>query len=235
MKQRRPDLYPSETCLSCSRSNESQAHFWTCPNHLQKWSDTLDRATDMLMLIFQQLTTRTLSTLTTVAHHIHESRTFISRGIISNSFYDFIYKIDRSLSNTNIIIAKVYNYIYHQVFTHIWKSRCALVIAYEQSIGITHQSKHTKVRFTCFNFSSNSQIQPAHLTSEASSFPPWVAWITASIRHDANWLSHVFTPQADMYRSFITSALNSLSNHINPKLPNRIIDSLDPVYKYLVV
>ena len=53
MKLRRPDLYPSETCLSCFRTNETQVHFWTCPFHQDKWRDILDRAADMLMLTLQ--------------------------------------------------------------------------------------------------------------------------------------------------------------------------------------
>jgi len=52
LKRRRPDLYPSDTCLSCSQSSETQLHFWSCPSHQAQWINTLNRAADLLMQLF---------------------------------------------------------------------------------------------------------------------------------------------------------------------------------------
>ncbi len=49
----------------------------------------------------------------------HESRIFITKGIVSNKFFDFIYKVVPSVPTTHNIVVQVYNFIYMQVFTHI--------------------------------------------------------------------------------------------------------------------
>ena len=59
------------------------------------------------------------------------------------------------MSTTNTIIATIYNFIYDQIFTHIWKPQYANVIVYEQMIGITNCNKRSKHRPKMFNYLSN--------------------------------------------------------------------------------
>ncbi len=131
LKRRRPDLYPSDTCLSCSQSSETQLHFWSCPSHQAQWINTLNRAADLLMQLFRHSTFRNLPTLDQIITCLHESHTFISKGIVPSAFYNFVQDALRSIPLTNIAIARVYNFIFQQVFTHIWKPRCVTVIVYE--------------------------------------------------------------------------------------------------------
>ncbi len=49
LKQRRPDLYPVDECLSCRCHSETQAHLWICANQHAKWRSILNLAADHLM------------------------------------------------------------------------------------------------------------------------------------------------------------------------------------------
>ena len=73
MRRHRPDIYPSEVCLSCQKYNESQIHFWTCPSHQDQWYATLNSAADMLMQLLQKITSRNLPTLDIIKQCLYES------------------------------------------------------------------------------------------------------------------------------------------------------------------
>ncbi len=77
---------------------------------------------------------------------MHESRSFIAKGTVSNIFFDFIHQVVPSVSSSHLIIAQVYNFIYLQVFNLIWKPRCNQVITLEQMKGITNHIKRNKMR-----------------------------------------------------------------------------------------
>ena len=115
-RQRRPDLYPSDICLSCQQRTETQAHFWTCPEHQDIWRNILNRAADLLLQILQQNKAKHIPTLDEIRQSLHESRTFIFKGLVSQTLFDFVHSAYRSLNNTDITIAKTYNFIYLQVF-----------------------------------------------------------------------------------------------------------------------
>ncbi len=60
---------------------------------------------------------------------------------------------------------------------------------------------------------------------------PWVDWFVASIRQGLTWLSYVYSPQANRYRSFTTSALNSITSpkDINSSRNKHLLDRLNIV------
>jgi len=214
MRSRRPDLYPADICLSCQRSSETQSHFWTCSSHQDQWQDTLNRATDLFTQLFQKLSFKNLPTPEMIKTCLHGSWTFISKGVVSTALFNFINNIARSESTLFITIANVYNFIYQQVFALIWKPRCVKVIDYEQTIGITNRDKRFKHRSARYNYPPDSQQQlDTQLTDDIHQWP-WVDWFTASIRQGLIWLNYMYTPQADMFRSFITSTINSFTNPI---------------------
>ncbi len=174
MRQRYPDLYPSANCLSCLRSTESQSHFWTCPSHQAQWHDILDKAADHLMQLFQKHKQWNLPSLNTILDHLHGSRSFIAKGLVSSSFYNFIYSIEWSLNHTDTTIAIVYNYIYRQVFTHLWKLRCVWAIAYEKILGISNVDKRSRHHTTRFNYQPTSHTQEAPPDADDPPSRPWV-------------------------------------------------------------
>ncbi len=147
---------------------------------------------------------------------MHESRTFIAKGIVSQQFFDLVHKVIHSVPTAYTVMAQVYNFIYRQVFTFIWKPHCDKVIAYEQSIGISTKNKRQKCRPrqrpSCTNAPS--------IIQRSSDKPPkssWVSWFTASLRQGVTWISYVYSTQANMFGSFTSSALNSFTNVIDPK------------------
>jgi len=70
----------------------------------------------MFLQLLQQNKSKHIPTLDRIQQCIHESHTFISKGIVSNTFFDFVQCTDHSKNNTNITIAKFYNFIYLQMF-----------------------------------------------------------------------------------------------------------------------
>ena len=132
-------------------------------------------------------------------------------------------------SITHTIITEVYNFTYTQIFANLWKLKCAKVVEYEQILGITNCDKRSKHRSRSFNYSP-------HLLSTHENDPPglnksllWMAWFAASIRQDLEWLTHAYTPQADMFRSFTTSALTSFTNNHRINIDGLLINRLDLV------
>ncbi len=182
LRRRRPDLYPSDECLSYQRYPESQTHFWSCPSYQEQWRSIIDRAADMLLRLFLQHSPKQVPSLEVVQWHLHESRSFISKGIISTAFYEFVYQVCKVLSDTNAIITQVFNYVYQQVFTLLWKPRCAKVIAYEQMLGLNNHNKRTKHWSTSFNYTPTHLHRPATSTTDDITRPPWVDCFTTSIR-----------------------------------------------------
>ena len=150
---------------------------------------------------------------------MHESRTFFTKGIVSNIFFDFIYNLVPSVSTVHTIIAQVYNFIYTKVFTHIWISRCTQVIAHEQTRGIINRIKRSRWR-PRQRPSIHSRTLPSIIPEKDTMLiKPWVKWFTASIRQGSSWLTYAFSPQADKFGSFTTSALNSFTSNINNRVP----------------
>jgi len=144
---------------------------------------------------------------------------------VSQPFYDFVYGTERSSSNTECTIAKIYNYIYLQVFHLLWKPRCTLVVNYETQLGVTNRDKRSAHRTVKFNYQPKQHIL---LTPDlpADSVPrPWVDWFTASIRQGSQWLSHVYSPRVDKFRSFTTSAINSFTDPYNQIVSSFNLDS----------
>ena len=178
---------------------------------------------------------RRLLTLESIQHLIYESRTFISKGLVSSSFYQFVQQITRSTARTDALIANVYNYTYAQIFTQMWKLRCAKVIEYEQMLGITNRDKKSKHRSSSLHY---PPYVPGAQALDLSSFNkslPWVAQFAASIRQDLAWLTHAYTPQADMFRSFTTSALTSYTNNNRFNIDDTLINRVDNVAVFFSV
>ena len=178
----------------------------------------------MLLCLFWQHFPKRVPSLEVVQRHLHESRSFISKGIVSTAFYEFVHQVCRVLSDTNAIITQVFNYIYQQVFTLLWKPRCAKVIAYEQTLGLNNRNKRAKHRSTSFNYTPTHLHQPASSTVDDTTRPPWVNCFTASIRQGLTWLNYVYTPQAAMFRSFTTAAINSFTNPSNNDTEYHVVD-----------
>jgi len=141
LKIRRPDLYPTDVCLSCQQETEIQTHFWTCLSYQAQWRNIIDRAADKLHSFFLQRSSKQVPPLEVIQRRLHESRTFISKGIVSAALYDFVHQVCRASSDTNLTIAQTLNFIYQQVFSLIWKPRCVKVIAYEQTLGLNNRNK----------------------------------------------------------------------------------------------
>ncbi len=118
-KIRRPDLYPEDACLNCQRQPETQTHLWSCTSHQAKWRHILNQAADLCYHIFQQHNQRTLPTKEAVLQLIHESRTFIAKGIMSQRCFNFVHTHIHSETTTHMVIAQVYNFVYRQVFNNI--------------------------------------------------------------------------------------------------------------------
>ena len=83
-----------------------------------------------------------------IQKYLHESQTFITKGIVANTLFNFVHNLGISLQDTCTIIATIYNNIYQQVFTQLWKLRCAQVVAYEQSLGITNRNNPIRNLYT---------------------------------------------------------------------------------------
>ena len=175
LKQRQPNLYTVDECLFCRRHSETQAYLWNYSSQQNQWWSILNRIADKFMQLIQNEVSRNLPTIVAVQHLIHESRTFISKGIISSNFYNFVYSITWLTSITNTIIAEVYNFTYAQIFTHLWKPRCAKVVAYEQILGITNWNKQSKYRSRSFNYSSHLPSIQENDASSVNQSLPWVA------------------------------------------------------------
>src|SRR6266498_4324023 len=109
MRRCRPDLYPSADCLSCQHHEESQSYFWTCPSHQEQWRKILNNAADVFRNNLQHGTSRCCLSHELIQVCLHESRTFISKGIIPTSLFELVSSMSRSTLDTNIILAKVYN------------------------------------------------------------------------------------------------------------------------------
>ena len=218
-------------CISCNMDNETQEHIWLCRAHQASWQSILDLAAERCFRLLQQLHTPTIPSKVEVLQLMHESRTFIIKGIVSNNFFELIHSVARSIPTAYHIIAQVYNLIYSQVFTLIWKPRCKQVIDHEHEIGINNCNKCTKhpprQRPTV---DSVNPLRPRTSPAQSEVLPllPWVKWFTASIRHGATWLTHAYTTQADRFSSFTTSALNSFTCYNNHRL-NRTNNRLDRV------
>ena len=110
----------------------------------------------MFLQLLQQNKSKHIPTLDEIQHCLYESRTFISKGFMSNTFFDFVHRTDHSKHNTDITIAKLYNFIYLQVFNLLWKPRYAQVIVYEQQLGVTNRDKRSMHCTLKFNY------QPKH-------------------------------------------------------------------------
>src|SRR6266542_4939669 len=119
LKQRRPDLYTVDECLFCQRHSETQTHLWQCCSQQDKWRSILNQAADKLMKLLQTEASRNLPTIMSVQQLIHESRTFVSKGLVSSNFYNFVHSITRSKSIILTIIAEVYNFTYAKIFAHL--------------------------------------------------------------------------------------------------------------------
>ncbi len=162
---------------------------------------------------------------------MHESRTFFTKGIVPNRLFELIHNVARSIPTSYHLIAQIYNLIYSQVFTLIWKPRCEKVITQEQALGITNCNKRTKhkprQRPTRTNVNS-SRLRTTIARPEVQPLVPWVKWFTASIRQGASWLTHAYSTQADMFSSYTTSALNSYTSSHNNRF-NSIKQSIDRV------
>jgi len=181
LRQRRPDIYHIDECLFCQRHSETQDHLWYCSSQQDQWRAILNRAADQLMSIIQQMVRRNLPTLEALQYLIHESRTFFTKGIVSTHFYWFIYSITQTTTLTKNIIAQVYNFIYAQIFTHIWKPRCAKVVEYEKMLGITNRDKRSKQRYRTFNYLSQVPSTQTKDDPGLDQLFPWVDWFTTSI------------------------------------------------------
>jgi len=227
-----PDLYPSDICLSCQQRTETQAHFWTCPEHQDIWRNILNRAADLLLQILQQNKAKHIPTLDEIRQSLHESHIFISKGLVSQTLFDFVHSAYRFLNNTDITIAKTYNFIYLQVFNLLWKPRCSQVIDFEKQIGITNRDKRSAHRTMNFNYQPSLKAHQDPDLLDDRRLRPWVDWFTATIKQGSLWLSHVYSPQMDKFRSFTTSAINSFTDPYNQ---HSIIRSLDRLNRVSIV
>jgi len=216
LKIRRPDLYVDDKCLQCQYRPETQEHLWTCSQHQTTWRSILNRAAELCDCTLKQLNEHYTKNIELVLELIHESRTFITKGIVSEKLYEIVHQQARAVPKTHLIIAQVYNFIYRQIYTHIWIPRCDRVVNHERRQGITNRMKRSRIRprqrpspqAPSINTMMNTQIRPK---------PPWVPWFTASIRQGLTWQTHAYTTQADMFGSFTSSTLNSFTNNNNTR------------------
>ena len=235
MRSRRPDLYPVDTCLSCQRCCENQSHFWTCSAHQEQWRDILNSAAELLTKLLQKISSKHLLSPDMITTCLHGSRTFISKGVVSTALFNLVNNIARSESTSSKTIADVYNFIYQQVFALIWKPRCVKVIAYEQTLGISNRDKRSKHRSARYNYPPDPLL-PIDTQIKDDLLPrPWVDWYTASIRQGLTWLNYVYTPQADMFRSFITSTINTFTNPIEMNKNRLLVDQFSVVPSFNLV
>ncbi len=235
LKQRRPDLYTNDTCLFCQRHSESQEHLWTCSGQQDHWQDILNLAATHFMNTLKNQAARRIPMLEAVLHLIHESRTFISKGLVPSYLYQFVQQITRSIARTDAIIAEVYNYTYKQMFTQMWKLRCVKINDYERMMGIFNSDKRSKHRSRSVHYPTYVPGAQASASSGSNTSLPWVAWYAASIRQGLEWLTYAFTPQADMFRSFTTSALSSFTNNHRFNIDDSLINRVDNVAVFFSV
>ena len=166
---------------------------------------------------------------------LHGSRTFISKGVVSTALFNLVNNIARSESTSSKTIADVYNFIYQQVFALIWKPRCVKVIAYEQTLGISNRDKCSKHRSARYNYPPDPLL-PIDTQIKDDLLPrPWVDWYTASIRQGLTWLNYVYTPQADMFRSFTTSTINTFTNPVEMNKNRLLVDQFSVVPSFNLV
>src|SRR6266540_1180210 len=75
---------------------------------------------------------------------LHESRSFIIKGLVSATVYHTIHNYVKSQERTYSIVAQVYNKIYQNCFDKIWKPRCSKVVDQERAMGITNFNKRIR-------------------------------------------------------------------------------------------
>jgi len=86
INMRRPDLYKKTTCVLCSQESESQEHVWTCPVHHNTWTNILNKAAQFLLCEIIRRNDTPPSSIDDIMTLVHESRTFITKGLVSTLF-----------------------------------------------------------------------------------------------------------------------------------------------------
>ncbi len=95
LNKRRPDLYKKPTCVLCNQKDESQEHIWTCSVHHHIWINLLSKAAHFLYDTIQHISD-TPPHIDTIMKLVHESRTFITKGLVSTTFWSSLIKFVRS-------------------------------------------------------------------------------------------------------------------------------------------
>ena len=84
--KRRPDLYKKPTCVLCNQEDESQEHIWTYPAHHHTWINILSKAAHLLHDAIK-CNSDTPPHIDIIMKLVHESRTFITKGLVSTIFW----------------------------------------------------------------------------------------------------------------------------------------------------
>ena len=116
---RRPDLYKKTTCVLCDQEAETPAHLWTCPVHHHSWTNILSKAAHLLHDEIKRINAIPPPHIDTIMKFVHESRTFITKGLVSSTFWLSLIKLVRSEQHAHDVCTKVYNYIYRAMFEDI--------------------------------------------------------------------------------------------------------------------
>ena len=113
---------------------------------------------------------------------------------------------------------------------NIWKPRCARVIAYERTLGITNVNKRSQYRLTRYNYPPNPQYPIVNAEGNERPSRSWMDWFTASLKYGLTWLSHMYTLQAAMFRSFIISTLNNIITNLAIDIEQCSVDRIILAY-----
>jgi len=218
MHQRRPDLYRTTTCILCCKEAESQDHVWTCLVHQHTWINILDKAAHLLLseVLKHNDKPPPIDAFLTM---IHESRNFITHGLVPSYFWTSLTKIVKSNQHALEVCVIIYNYIYKAMFEDIWIRRCHAVISYELAQGITNKQKRSKHKVLYRHRADNTSELQRNDSIGITAPSPWITWYTSSIRKGLKWIDHLFDDQENNLRSLNSIDLNRFTT---PSLfPNR--------------
>ena len=155
LKQRRPDLYSANlTCPLCNapQAYESMNHLWTCNRFKPVTQRILNNFKSFIGkkitkkspdAILTQLEDFDCWSLTNSATTIDAF--YLIRGFLPVELITYITGFTKHRSVTNKILMKGLHSLHNELYTHIWKVRNELFIAFEQTLNITDLQKRSAI------------------------------------------------------------------------------------------
>ena len=165
MKKSFLDLYEDWQCPICGLEDESFNHVWTCDEHRDVLSEIRDKTINKMLTWILEYNDNIQHFTDLIALNIWDisyspnSFTFIDliKGFIPMSLHNLLNSWTTTKNVVDIII-QMRQFIFDEIFEHIWIPRCAYLKEFERSLGLTKKKKLAlkSIRSLPKNNSSNS-------------------------------------------------------------------------------